>query len=305
MIRFLLCSLLLLWNTKFISCKNSENGNQEMSDRKLKIELEKYIDAQNGTVAVSLSVKHKQYYLGINDTISMHAASTMKVPVMIEIFNQAQSGKFNLDDSIVVKNEFKSIIDGSPYSMDIQEDSGDRLYSMIGKKESIRSLVVEMIIYSGNLATNLLIDLAGAKNVQEKMEKLGAKDIRVLRGVEDIKAYRAGKSNTTTAKDLTIILQSILDGKSGTPEHTKEMINILLNQKFNDKLPAKLPDNVKVAHKTGSITAINHDCGIIYPPGKQPYVLTVLTKGFQNPQDAKTCIADISKMIYDWYIMQT
>ncbi len=78
--------------------------------------------------------------------------------------------------------------------MDIRDDGGDRLYSKIGNKESIRALVVEMIIYSGNLATNLLIDLVDAKKVQQKMEKLGAADIQVLRGVEDIKAFQAEKT---------------------------------------------------------------------------------------------------------------
>ena len=189
--------------------------------------------------------------------------------------------------------------------VDINDDSGEKLYSFIGKKESIRNLVIDMIINSSNLATNLLIDYVGASNVQQKMKKLGAFDIQVLRGVEDIKAYRAGKSNTTTAKDLTIILQAILEGKAGNSASTEEMINILLDQNFNMKIPAKLPQNVKVAHKTGSITAISHDTGIIYPENYKPYVLTVLTKGFNQQETAHNCIAEISKIIYDWYVKLT
>jgi beta-lactamase class A len=170
---------------------------------------------------------------------------------------------------------------------------------MIGQKESISALVYDMITYSGNLATNLIIEFVGPQNVQRTVDALGASGMRVLRGVEDIKAYRAGKSNTTTAMALTRIFTAILEGESAGPQSTRKMIDILLKQKFNDKLPGLLPDDVRVAHKTGSITAINHDSGIIYPPKKDPYVLTVLTRGFDDPENARKCIAVISKMIYD------
>jgi beta-lactamase class A len=233
--------------------------------------------------------------------VSVHAASTMKVPVMMEIYRQAEKGKYSLNDSLLIKNEFKSIIDGSPYSMDISEDGGDRLYSMIGSKESIRALVKEMIVFSGNLATNLLIEMAGAENVQKFIQSIGAKDIKVLRGVEDIKAYRAGKSNTTTAKDLAIIFQAIYNGPYWTEESRKEMLDILLEQHFRSKIPAKLPAEVKIAHKTGSITQIDHDAGIIFAPDYLPYVLVVLTKGFEDHEEAQESIADISHMVYEWY----
>jgi beta-lactamase class A len=264
----------------------------------LKIKLQSYIGSQSGEIAVAIEIPDKNIYIGINDTVVMHAASTMKVPVMIEVFRQAEQGKFNLDDSLIVQNEFKSIIDGSTYSMDVNEDSDDRLYGMLGKKESIRNLVIDMIIRSGNLATNILIDLVIADNVQKTVNKLGASGMKVLRGVEDIKAYRAGKSNVTTARALTRIFTAILQGRAADQKSTSEMIGILLQQKFNDKIPANLPDNVKVAHKTGSITAINHDSGIIYPSDGSPYVLTVLTRGFENPDQAKKCIAEISRMVF-------
>jgi len=257
--------IILLVLSFIISAQNMEKENLQLEKitDDLKVKLESYINNQPGLAALSLSIPHQNIYLGINDTILMHAASTMKVPVMIVIFNRAEQGQFSLDDSLMIRNEFKSIIDGSAYSLDIADDSGEKLYSFIGKKESIRNLIIDMITYSSNLATNLLIDYIGAENVQQKMKILGAHDIQVLRGVEDIKAYRAGKSNTTTAKDLTIILQAIMDGKAANSASTEEMINILLDQKFNTKIPAQLPQNVRVAHKTGSITAINHDTGIL------------------------------------------
>jgi len=302
-----LCATLLLAGLLGSSCQTKSNGDRKMKQanvlelKKLERNIKSFINSKDAFIAVALQDVEKNFYLGIDDTISVHAASTMKVPVMMEIYRQAEDGKFSLDDSLTIKNEFKSIVDGSIYSMDISEDSGDRLYSMIGSKESIRNLVKEMIIYSGNLATNLLIDLCGAHHVQDFMQTIGAKDIQVLRGVEDIKAFRAGKNNTTTAKDLAIIFQSVYDGSYWSENSRNEMIDILLAQHFNEKIPAKLPKSVKVAHKTGSITEIDHDAGIAFPEGYVPYILVVLTKGFEDHTEAQESIATLSRMVYDWY----
>ncbi|NOQ96793.1 MAG: serine hydrolase [Calditrichae bacterium] len=301
--------LTLLLSGIILTACNQKNGEGDSNMKEVKTlaltELEKglkkYIENIEAMVAFSFQDTDQQFYLGINDTISLHAASTMKVPVMMEVYRQSESGRFSMEDSLTIRNEFRSIIDNSLFSLDIGEDSGDRLYSMIGRKESIRSLVNEMITYSGNLATNLLIDTVEAKNVQIFMESLGAKDIQVLRGVEDIKAYRAGKNNTTTAKDLAIIFQAIYDGKYWSEKSRKDMLDILLDQHLRKKIPAKLPIDVKVAHKTGSITKIDHDSGIIYPKDYSPYILVVLTKGFKDHKEAQDCIAGISQIVYEWY----
>lgn len=121
----------------------------------------------------------------INEKIMSHAASTMKTPVMIEVVRQSVQGRFSLDDSLEVRNEFKSIVDGSPYTLDLGDDSDDSMYKRIGGRASIRELIHEMITVSSNLATNILIQLVGAGNVTATMRTLGALDIEVLRGVED------------------------------------------------------------------------------------------------------------------------
>ena len=303
--------LTLLLSGIILAACNQKNGegdstmkqanSSELSD--LEMRLKKFIEGREELVAISFQDTDQQFYLGINDTISLHAASTMKVPVMMEVFRQSESSRYSMEDSLTIRNEFRSIIDNSLFSLDLGEDSGDRLYSMIGKKESIRSLVNEMITYSGNLATNLLIDRVEAKNVQMFMESLGAKDIQVLRGVEDLKAYRAGKNNTTTAKDLAIIFQAIYDGKYWSEKSRKDMLDILFDQHLRKKIPAKLPADVKVAHKTGSITKIDHDSGIIYPKEYSPYILVVLTRGFEDHKEAQDCIAGISQIVYEWYII--
>ena len=276
------------------------NCNKNKIDmQKLKTNIEGIISASEGTIAVAFEDLISGKKLFINEKIQMHAASTMKVPVMIEIFKQADEGKINLADSLLIKNKFTSIADGSSYSMNITEDSDDVVYKNINKKMSIYDLVYQMITVSSNFATNILIDVVQPKNIKKTMDSIGANVIKVLRGVEDLKAYQQGLNNTTDAYDLLLIMKAIANKNIVTPRACDEMIKILLEQKFNNKIPALLPSNVKVAHKTGSITNIDHDAAIVYHKNNQSYVLVTLTKGIADHTKAAELIAQISKIIYD------
>jgi beta-lactamase class A len=230
---------------------------------------------------------------------SFHAASTMKVPVMMEVFRQSREGLLSLEDYLAVKNDFISIADNTRYSISHESDSEQSLYKRIGQTETVRELVRLMIGVSSNLATNILIERVTAPRVMQFMNKLGAKNIRVLRGVEDGKAYEQGLNNTTTARDLMIILRAIAERRAVSSKASDEMMQILLDQKFNESIPAGLPSSVRVAHKTGSITLINHDAAIVYPPGRKPYVLVVLTRGIEDEKRAHKLIADISRSVFE------
>jgi beta-lactamase class A len=227
-----------------------------------------------------------------------HAASTMKVPVMIEVFRQAEAGRFGLDDSLVVTNRFNSIVDGSPYVLDTADDSDADVYRKIGRSATIRWLVERMITVSSNLATNILIDYVGADAVQSTIEALGITTMEVHRGVEDIKAYDLGLNNTATAGDLATLLQRLAQGAAVSPEADSTMVEILFHQEFNDIIPAGLPQDVRVAHKTGSITEIHHDAAIVYPPDRRPYVLVILTEGVANPDRSAKLGAEIAAAIH-------
>jgi len=236
----------------------------------------------------------------INERTMFHAASTMKTPVMIELFKQAEAGKFALSDSILVENEFYSIVDSSRYEMDISEDSEGKLYELIGQKRSIRDLINDMITMSSNLATNILIQKVGAPNVTETMRSYGADSIKVLRGVEDIKAYKRGLSNRTTALDESIIYMRLGRGKVVSPEASEAMIDILKKQHFNEMIPAKLPRDVTVAHKTGWITGVHHDSGLVILPDGRKYVLVLLSKNAPERDKVISTFADISQSIYNF-----
>ena len=274
---------------------------QKLSVENLKSVIESKLKTVEGEFAVAFKDLQTGKTLFINEKEDFHAASTMKTPVMIEVFKQAKAGKFKVTDSILVKNEFKSIVDGSPYSMDIADDSGDGMYKMIGRNMTIYDLTYQMIIVSSNLATNILIDLVDAKNANESMRKLGAKDIKVLRGVEDQKAFDKGLSNTTTAYDLMLIFEKIAQNKVIDKKACEEMRKILFDQKFNEIIPEKLPKAVKVAHKTGSITGVQHDSGIVYLPDGRKYILVLLSKKLKNADAGVKVLSVVSEMIYGLY----
>lgn len=251
------------------------------------------------TVAVAFYDLATGERFSIEPDKSFHAASTMKLAVMMEVYRQASAGKFSLDDRIPVKNDFISIADASHYSISADSDSDQSLYSKVGQTETIRGLVRLMIDVSSNLATNILIERVGATRVMELMREVGAVNIRVLRGVEDNKAYERGLNNTTTARDLMILLRRIAERRAVSQKASDEMINVLLDQKFNEGIPAGLPSEARVAHKTGSITKINHDAAIVYLPNRKPYVLVVLTRGIEDEKRAHKLIADISRAVYE------
>jgi beta-lactamase class A len=245
----------------------------------LKPELEKLIAATAAEkVGVAVYDLETRQSFFLNERESFHAASTMKLPVMMEVFRRAHDKKLNLLEKIEVKNTFYSIVDGSEYRLRREDDSDEEPYNRLGQTMTVLELVNHMIQWSSNLATNLLIEKVTADKVTELAHNLGATGMQVKRGVEDGKAFRAGINNTTTAYDL--------------------MIQILAGQQFNDAIPAGLPRDTRVAHKTGSITKHNHDAAIVYAAGRKPYVLVVLTRGIEREKDSDKLIAAISRTVY-------
>ncbi|MDQ2765849.1 MAG: class A beta-lactamase-related serine hydrolase [Gemmatimonadota bacterium] len=237
--------------------------------------------------------------LYLNSDQSFHAASTMKVPIMIQLFRRVDTGGLSLDYPLLLVNEFGSIVDGSPYSLDETDDSDSAMYKRVGTRVTVRDLITHMITRSSNLATNSLVALANAAAAESTMRSLGAMKIRVLRGVEDQKAFDAGRNNTTTARDLSIILSAIEENKAASAKSCATMRDILLEQEFNTGIPSQLPAGTKVAHKTGWITGVTHDAALVYPQRGPAYALVVLTKGIPDEPTAQKLIGDISKLVYD------
>jgi beta-lactamase class A len=252
-----------------------------------------------GEVSVSLVDLGTGLRLEVGGDVVMHAASTMKVPVMLEVFRRAEVGLLSLDDRIPVTNRFRSIATDSLYELTVESDSDSTLYPRIGSTATIRELVRLMIVRSSNLALNLLIDRVGAERVRETMAEIGAGEMVVRRGVEDRAAFRAGLNNTTTAHGYANALEAIARCSVTQRTACDEMIEILAAQEFNEMIPAGLPPGTRVAHKTGWITGIRHDGGIIFPVTRAPYVLVILTRGVSEPSRADSIGAQISRLVWE------
>lgn len=237
-------------------------------------------------------------YLHQADTV-FHAASTMKLPVMMALFQAIDAGEMRLSEPFAVRNQFQSIVDGSPFALDPKEDGDADLYQAVGSTRPLEELIRRMIVRSSNLATNLLIERIGASRATDLVRGLGGYRMKVLRGVEDEKAFKAGLNNTATAQDLEILLTALARGGTFSQGSNDKMIEILKEQEFNEKIPAYLPKGTPIAHKTGDITGVHHDAAIVFPPGEPPYVLVVLTRGFQDEKQANQVIAEISRTVWE------
>jgi beta-lactamase class A len=262
----------------------------------LEARVKKLIGASGAEVAVAMRTLDGRDELLIDPDKKFHAASTMKVPIMIELFRQAGAGTLTLDAPLLVKNEFHSIVDGSVYRLSVGDDSDADVYAHVGKTMTLRELCEAMITVSSNFAANLLIERVGADNVRTTVTRLGADGMVVLRGVEDQKAFDKGMNNETTARALEVLLLKLAQGQAVSAKADAEMVAILKRQKFHDAIPAGVPEGTVVAHKTGNITKIHHDAAIVYGP--RPYVLVVLVRGIEDQKVSGALIASISREIW-------
>src|SRR5215472_8005491 len=259
-------------------------------------QIEKRIADSRAEVAIALRTLDGKTDLFYHADDPFHAASTMKIPVMIELFHQVREGKSFFDDLLTIHNEFHSIVDDSPYKLNPGDDSETDLYKAEGQTRTLRQLCELMITVSSNLATNLLIEKLGVENVRATVHAYGADGMNVVRGVEDGKAFEKGMNNTTTARGLEVLLTAIAESKAVDADAARQMVEILGQQKFNEGIPAGLPPGIRVAHKTGEIAKIHHDAAIVY--AQRPYVLVVLVHGIADEKVSAQLIAEISRTLY-------
>jgi beta-lactamase class A len=263
----------------------------------LESKLRTLIAASGADVAVAFRTLDRRSEVLIDPDKPFHAASTMKVPVMIELYRQARAGMVSLDDPLLIKNEFTSIVDGSPYKLSEGDDSDKDVYAADGKTLTLRQLDEAMITVSSNFAANLLIEKLGVERIRATVSRLGADGMQVLRGVEDQKAFDKGLNNSTTARGLLTLFEKLARGEAVDAKADAEMIAVLKRQQFNDAIPAGLPPGTPVAHKTGNITRIHHDAGVVY--AARPYVLVLLVRGIQEQKDSAALMKELSKAVFD------
>jgi beta-lactamase class A len=261
-------------------------------------ELERLAGASKArAVAVALHDVESGLRFALQGDRWFHAASTIKVAVLVAVFRAADEGRLRLDDSLHVRNRFISMADGSPFHLSRDSDAMPELYKRIGRVAKISELAEGMIVASSNLATNLLLDYLGVEYAREVLGEAGVEGIELRRGVEDHVAHEKGLNNQVTANGLLRLL-SALRGDFLSAKSKEQAIRILLEQRFDSMIPAGLPAHAVVAHKTGEISTACHDMGIVYLPEREPYLAVILTEFDSDRDGRRETVAAISEAIY-------
>src|SRR4029077_14068357 len=209
-------------------------------------------------VAVALLDFESGFRFSLAGDRCFHAASTIKLAVLLAIFRAADEGRLRLDDSLHVRNRFVSAANGSLFRVDPSSDAMPELYQKIGRTAKISALTEGMIVASSNLATNLLLDFLGVEYARNILRDAQVSGVELRRGVEDRAAHEKGIDNEATADGLLTLL-SALRGDFLRKKTKEQAINVLRAQRFNSMIPAGLPAHATVAHKTGEISTACHD----------------------------------------------
>ncbi len=232
-----------------------------------------------------------------------HAASTIKVAILAALFDSAERDRFKLDWRLHVRNRFLSAADGQPFRVDAGRDADSAVHAAGGKTMRLTDLAHHMIVTSSNLATNLLLDLIGVDEARDALARRGIAGVDLQRGVEDERAFAGGCSNRVTPDGLVDLLRAIRDGRGFTPASSKAMIDILGDQQFAGGIAPGLPDPIRaiarVAHKTGDISTASHDVGMVFLPGRPPYVVAMLTESDGDAAQRLSAMVAVSGLVYD------
>ena len=236
--------------------------------------------ARASAVAFALHDYASDLTFSYQATRIFHAASTIKLTILLALFRAAETGSLRLSDRLHVRNRFRSEADGTPFFLQPDRDGDPDLYKSIGRTASLQSLAETMIVRSSNLATNLLLDFLGVPTVTETLETAQLSALRCVRGVEDEAAFAKNLNNQVTAEGLLRLFQRIHEGRILAAESRDRLFDILFQQRFNSMIPAGIPEAAKarVAHKTGEISTVCHDAGMVFLPGRAPYALVILTE---------------------------
>jgi beta-lactamase class A len=249
-------------------------------------------------VAVAFHDFERDEKFSHHGTQPFHAASTFKTAILLALLRETMLGRVRLEDQLQVRNRFLSVIDGTPYRIEGSRDGDDKVHRQIGRSLSLEELAHAMITRSSNLATNLLLDFITVERVQETLRAAGIVGVLIRRGVEDMTAHEHGVNNEASAEGLVALFRAIYAGGLLSEKLRHVALEILLAQEFRGMIPARLPDDVKVAHKTGEISTNAHDSALVFPPGRQPYAVAILTETEPHAEGRANAVARISEAVY-------
>lgn len=249
-------------------------------------------------VAVAWRDLHTGRFLYIRADRSFHAASTVKLGLMMEAYRLRAQGGLSFDAPVTLYNRFSSAADGSVYELSPEDDADANLYQRIGQQVTVAELIESAICLSGNLSANVLVEMLGANSVNRLFSRLRARGVVLRRGFMDLKAYEAGINNTVTARGLIRLLLALARGRVAGADADGEMVRLMMKQVHREGIPRGVPAEALVANKTGWFPGVHHDAALVFPPGRLPYALVVLTEGIPERARSAALMAEVSSLVY-------
>ncbi|MDI3327596.1 MAG: class A beta-lactamase-related serine hydrolase [Alicyclobacillaceae bacterium] len=278
LLRLLIAALLLGW-AGFEGGKvasnwvRSEGVPQTAPDyQELRQAVASYLAAQPGTYGVVVIDLASGARMDIDGDRVFYAASTFKLPLNLYLYTQIAQGK--IDPATKLTYE----------ASDYEEGTGWIASTPFGSQYTIRELSQASIVASDNVATNMLLDYLGIDNVKSFMAQLGGKQV-------------VDGKNVTTAADMALYAAKLYEFANQHPDTAAPLLDDLEHTDFNDRIPAKLPPDVPVAHKIGNWTDQWHDVGIVFLPGR-PYVISLFSRDIDQSTAARV-LSTVSRMVYD------
>ena len=250
----------------------------------LRSELHRLVSQFPGSSAVAILDLSTNLSAGYNASASMPAASTIKVPVMVEVFRQLEAGKFDL----------RRRVELLPHDKDY--GSGELCDESAGSTYPVSELLAKMIDISDNTATNMLIRLVGLHNINRTMYRLGLERTHMTQDVRTSN-YAVRQSLRSSPADMVRLLSLMARRQLVDEWSSNQMISILEDDEINTLLPEPLPDDVPIAHKTGSFFDTLNDVGIVYA-GEAPYVIAVMTTHLPSLDIGRSFIRSLSKLTF-------
>lgn len=252
--------------------------------RQMRLQTRKLAAHLHAAVAFEVLDLSSGYNAQYNANLSMPAASVIKVAVMVQVFKDLERGTFALDRRVTLE------------SRDKDDGSGDLAYAPVGSAYSVSELLARMIEVSDNTAANMLIRLVGRQNINHTMRLLGLFHTHLYASIRT-QGWAIRTQLRTSPADMVRLLAMMAQRRLVDEWASNEMISLLEDDEFNEMLPAGLPTDVLVAHKTGSLFDTLNDVGIVYADGA-PYVIAVMTTGLPS-QDLG--LAFIHSLSHDAY----
>ncbi len=222
---------------------------------------------------------------GYNANESMPAASTIKVAVMVEVFKKLEEGAFTLNDRIQL------------HASDRDDGSGDLAFAPVGASYTVSDLLSRMIDVSDNTAANMLIRLVGRRNINRTMYELGLHHTWLANSIHT-EDWAVRDQLRSSPADMVHLLRLMAERKLIDAWSSNQMIDILEADQINSLVPAALPSDIPIAHKTGSFSDTLDDVGIVYAAG-MPYVVAVMTTALPSQGAGTNFIHELSRIAYE------